>query len=98
MDYTRIGLGDLNDDLFSIQHCRLPGAPRSCFHIVNRSSPQFIDGQCYNGEISREEIENQTYSIEQPLLFDTSRKNRILISKTDNLLPNFLDYLLKHLS
>ena len=98
MDYTRIALGDLNDNLFSIQHCQSSGSPPTCFHIVNRSDPQLVDGQCYKGEIPREEIENQTYSIEQPLLYDPSRKNRILISKTDNLVPNFLDHLLKYLA
>lgn len=97
MAYTRIGLGDLNDNLFLFIHCRLPGAPTSCFHIINRSNPQVTEDQCYGGGIPLEEIENEKYMINQPLLYDRSRKNHILFSKTDYLIPDFVAHLLKYL-
>lgn len=95
--YTRIGLSDLSDDFVSIMHCQTPGKSTTCFQIVNRSNPAISDNQCHSSEIRSEEIEEEKYMINQPLLYDASRKNRILISKTDNLIPDFLDYLLKYL-
>ena len=97
LDYTQIALGDMNDNLFTIQFCPLSELKIAVFRIVNRSHPQFIDGQCFSGKVPWEELENQQYASEQPLLYDASRKNRILLSRTDNLLPNFLDELLKYL-
>ena len=97
MAYTRISLGNLNDNFASLMHCRLPGASSSCFHIMNRSNPEVSEGQCYGGGIPSEEIEEEKYMISQPLLYDSSRKNRILLSKTDHLIPDFLDHLLKYL-
>ncbi|CAF4625962.1 unnamed protein product, partial [Rotaria sp. Silwood1] len=36
LGYTRIGLGDPNNNSFFFAHCRLPGASTSCFHIVKK--------------------------------------------------------------
>jgi len=95
LGYTRISLGDLSDNSLYFVHRGLPGASATCFHIVNKScSQEMIDG-CYSGGISPEEIEDHKYMMNQPLLYDKSRKNRLFLSKTDNLIPNFLDNLLK---
>ncbi|CAF4120168.1 unnamed protein product [Rotaria sp. Silwood2] len=98
LGYTRIGLGDPNNNSFLFAHYRLPGAPSSCFHIVKKPNPQItVHSQCYTGGIQSEDIEDHQYTLSEPLLFSKSRKNRILMSKTNNLMPHFLDNLLKYL-
>lgn len=98
LDYTRIGLGDLNTNSFLFDHCRLPGASSSCFQIMKKPNPRIIEGQCYSGEIPSEEIEDRKYMLNEPLLFDKSRDNRAFLSKTNNLMPHFVNNLLKYLN
>jgi hypothetical protein len=98
LDYTRIGLGDPYNNSFLFDHCRLPGAPTSCFQIMMKPNPRIIEGQCYTGEMPLDEIEDRKYILDQPLLFEKSRDNRAFISKTNNVIPHFVDNLLKYLN
>jgi hypothetical protein len=59
-------------------------------------NPKINESECVVGEIPPEEIEDRQYMLNEPLLFENSRKNRVLISKTNNLIPNFIDNLLKY--
>jgi hypothetical protein len=94
--YTRIGLGDPYNNSFLFDHCRIEGEHPSCFHIVKRPNPRIIDGKCYPGQIPSEEIEDFNYSLHKPLLFERSRNNRALLTKTANVMPNFVDNLLQY--
>jgi hypothetical protein len=97
LDYTRIGLGDPNNSSLSLAHCQLSGTTKTCFYIMKNSNLPIAGDICSASEIPLEEIEDYQYMQNEPLLFDKSRDNRVLISKTNNLMPNFLDNLLKYL-
>ncbi|CAF0930915.1 unnamed protein product [Rotaria sordida] len=97
LGYTRIGLGDPNNNSFFFVHCRLSETSKSCFHIVKKPNPQITNSQCYTGGIQSEELEDHQYASNKSLLYEESRKNRILISKTNNLIPHFVDNLLKYI-
>ncbi len=96
LDYTRIGLGDPNNNSLSFAFCRIPETPIRCFYIMKHSNLPIVRDRCSVDEISSEEIEDYQYTLNQPLLFDKSRDNRVLISKTNNLIPYFLNNLLKY--
>ncbi|CAF2495655.1 unnamed protein product [Rotaria sp. Silwood2] len=95
--YTRIGLGDPNNNSFFFAHCRVPRRFTKCFHIVKKPNPKISDGGCYGGGIQPEEIENHQYTLNESFLFEESRNNRIIMSKTNNLTPHFVDNLLKYI-
>jgi hypothetical protein len=96
LGYTRIGLVDSNKNSLFFIHCRFQGASTSCFHIMERPSPKMMQEQCHSGEIPLEEFEDYQYMLNESLFFENSRKDRVLISKTNNLIPNFVDNLLKY--
>lgn len=52
---------------------------------------------CYIAGRPSETIENHAYKLNESLLYDDSRKNKILFSKTDNLMPNFVANLLQYI-
>jgi len=95
LGYTRIGLGDSNNNSFFFDHCIRPRALTSCFHVLKKPNPGIIKGECYTGEIPSEEIEDRKYMLDQPLLFEKSRDNSAFLTKTNSLMPNFTDNLLK---
>jgi len=97
LGYTRIILGDSNNSSYYFDHCRVPGASTSCFQVMKIPNPQIIGVQCYTGEIPSEEIEDHKYMLDQPLLFEKSRDNRAFLTKTNNLMPNFTNNVLKYL-
>lgn len=98
LHYTRVALADSYNNSFLYDHCRISGARTSCFQVMKRSNPKVIDGKCYTGEIPSDEIEDRKYMLDQPLLYEKSRDNRAIISKTNNLIPNFIDNLLKYIN
>jgi hypothetical protein len=95
--YTRIGLVDPNNNSFLFDHCRLPAASTSCFQIMKRPDQRIIPGQCYTGEIPPEEIEDRNYMLDKSLLFEKGRDNHALISKTNNVMPDFVDNFLSYI-
>jgi len=97
LGYTRIGLGDSNNNSFLFNHCIRIAAPTSCFHVLKKPNPGIIAGECYTGEIPPEEFEDREYKLDQPLLFEKSRDNRAFLTKTNSVMPNFTDNLLKWL-
>ncbi|CAF3720196.1 unnamed protein product [Rotaria sordida] len=97
LDYTRIALGDPNNNSFSFIQCRSIEISKVCFHIGRKPYPQFINNRCYSGGIQSEEFEYHQYTLDEPLLSQESKKNQILISKTNNLMPHFVDNLLKYI-
>jgi len=92
LGYTRIGLGDPNNNSFYFQHCKLENAPTSCFHVLKERNKQ---NQCYNGNITLEELEDHEYMLNEPLINEQTKNNRVLMSKTNNLMPNFVDNFLR---
>ena len=51
--------------------------------------------QCYVGGIPSHEIEDHEYKFQESLITEKSRDNRVLLSKTDNLMPHFVDNFLR---
>jgi hypothetical protein len=94
LGYTRIGLGDPNNNSFLFQHCRLSKAVPTCFHIFKEPNEQMRQSNCYNVNISSKEIEDHQYMLNESLISEKSN-NRVLMSKTNNLMPHFLDNLLE---
>ncbi|CAF4043862.1 unnamed protein product [Rotaria sordida] len=95
LGYTRIGLGDPNNNSFFFQHCRLPAAPTSCFHIMKKRNEEMAKTNCYSGNIPLKEIENHAYMLNESLLSKPSKNNRVLMSKTNNFMPNFVENFLR---
>ncbi|CAF0846526.1 unnamed protein product [Adineta ricciae] len=95
LEYTRIGLGDPNNHSYFFMHCRLPGGQTSCFHIIAQPNPEVIPNFCYMGGISLKDIEDYKYQSNEALLFDRSRYNRIILTKTNNVMPHFIENLIK---
>ncbi len=95
LGYTRIGLGDANNNSFYFQHCRIPQAITTCFHILKESNKQETVNNCYSGNIPSDEIEDHEYKWYEPLTMEKSKNNRVLLSKTDNLMPHFVDNFLR---
>ncbi len=95
LDYTRIGLGDPNNNSFHFQHCRLSKTVTTCFHILKEPHEKTMQNQCYNGHITLEEIEDHEYMLNEPLISEKSKTNRVLMSKTNNLMPNFIENFLR---
>ena len=93
--YTRIGLDDPNNNTFYFKFCRLKNQPSYCFHILKEPNEQMIENKCYKGTIPREEIEDCQYMLHESLLPEKSQNNRVLISKTNNLMPHFVENLLR---
>ncbi|CAF3240945.1 unnamed protein product, partial [Rotaria sp. Silwood2] len=93
--YTRIGLGDPNKNSYFFKHCRLHNGPTSCFHIVQQYDEKMIHDGCYSGSTSLEEMEDHVYMSDQSLLSENSKTNRVLMSKTNNLIPNFVENFLR---
>jgi len=49
---------------------------------------------CYDGDIQLEEIEDHEYLLNESLINEKSN-NQVLMSRTDNFMPNFVDNLLQ---
>jgi hypothetical protein len=98
LDYTRVGLVDPNNNSLSFLHCGVPQTKKTCFYIMKNSNLPIVGDPCSANEIPSEEIEDHQYMLDQPLLFEKSRDNQVLISKTNNLMPNFVDNFLKYIS
>lgn len=96
--YTRIGLADPNNHPFLIQQCRLPDISWSCFHIIKLPNNEMSKDNCFIGEIPIEDHEDHLYLHNETLLYDGSRKNKILLTKTNNLMPSFVEHALKLLT
>jgi wobble nucleotide-excising tRNase len=87
-----MGLGDPNNNTFYFHHRQLPGASTSCFYILKE--PKTANSRYY-GNIPLDEIEDHEYKWYEPLTLKKSKKNRVLLSKTDNLMPHFVDNFLR---
>jgi hypothetical protein len=96
LGYTRIGLVDPNNNSFLFQHCQLRNVPTSCFQILKESNQRITHDYCHNGEIPLDEIEDHEYKVNDVLLNEPSKNNRVLISKTNNLIPYFVENFLKY--
>jgi hypothetical protein len=97
LDYTRIGLCDPNNHSLTFAHCRILETGKTCFYIMKNSNLPITGDKCSANEVPSEELEDYQYMPNEPLLYDQSRDDQVLISKTNNLIPNFLDNLLKYL-
>ncbi|CAF3928778.1 unnamed protein product [Rotaria sordida] len=75
LGYTRIGLGDPNNNSFLFVKCQAPGASRSCFHIVKKPNPNITDDQCYtvNEREIKTKLEKQIENPDEQLRNQTKR-------------------------
>jgi hypothetical protein len=89
--YTRIGLGDPNNDSFVFQLCSGSSRPDT-FHIETKTNGQPAPNGCYDRRIPLDEIDHDTYSFDEPLLSDQSRSDQVLMSETNNLMPDFVEH------
>jgi hypothetical protein len=89
LGYTRIGLGDPNNNSFIFQHC-------GCFHIFKEPNEQMMADNCYYGNISLEENQDHEYLLNESLISEKSKNNQVLMSRTNNFMPHFVDNLLKY--
>jgi hypothetical protein len=96
LGYTRIGLGDPNNNSFYFQHCKLQNTPTSCFHILKEPNEQMVRGDCYNGDTPLKEIDDHQYMLNESLVTEKSKNNRVLMSRTNNFMPHFIDNLIKY--
>lgn len=96
LGYTRIGIGDPNDNSFYFQHCKLENARTSCFHVLKESNEQMMENNCYNGNVPSEEIEDHQYMLNESLVNEKSKNNRVLMSRTNNFMPNFIENVLNY--
>jgi hypothetical protein len=98
LGYTRIALGDPNNHSFLLQQCRLKEASTSCFHIVALPNAAMNAQFCYTGKIQPSEVESHQYQANESLLHQRSRKNKILITETNNVMSQFVEHLLQCLA
>ena len=98
LDHTRIALGDPNNHSFLLQQCRLPNTSNSCFHVVGLPNESMNEQDCFAGRIPSAEIESHHYHLNESLLNQRSRKNQLLITETNRVMPQFVDHLLLHLA
>jgi hypothetical protein len=94
--YTRIGLGDANNNSFLFQYCKLKNAPTSCFHILKEPNEQMMSDNCYYGKISLDEIQDHEYMLNESLITDKSKNNRVLMGRTNNFMPYFINNFLNY--
>ncbi|CAF4630191.1 unnamed protein product, partial [Rotaria sp. Silwood2] len=79
LGYTRIGLGDFYNNSYFFQHCQLYNGPTSCFHILKKHNEKMTQDNCYYGNISLEEIEDHAYMLNESLVSEKSKNNRVLM-------------------
>ena len=94
LEYTRVGLGDPNNNSFLFQHCQLKNASTTCFHVLKEPNEALSQDHCYNGNVLLEEIEDNVNAWNESLVNEKSKNNRVLMSRTNNLMLHFLDNLL----
>jgi len=63
---------------------------------LKESNEEMSNDNCYNGDISLEEIEDYEYKLNESLVTKKSKNNRVLMSRTNNLMPHFVDNLIKY--
>ncbi len=96
LGYTRIGLGDPNNNTFYFQHCRLPQSSTTCFHVLKERSKEMIDDHCYYGDIPFDEIVDHEYMLNESLVTEKSENNRVLMSRTNNFMLHFVNNLINY--
>jgi hypothetical protein len=55
-----------------------------------------MQDNCYIGDISLKEIEDHKYTSNESLISEKSKNNRVLMSRTNNFMPHFIDNLIKY--
>jgi len=89
LGYTRIGLDDPYNPSFYMQYCPSRNA-NSCFYIGTESNESKSINKCINKAINPSEIDNHTYGSDEPLRLKYFENGGILMSKTNNLMSDFL--------
>jgi hypothetical protein len=68
---------------------------KSCFNIFKDRNGQMTQASCHMGDISLEEIQDHQYMLNESLINEKTN-NQILMSKTNNFMPHFLDNFFKY--
>lgn len=89
-------MGDPYSNSFHFMYCVLRKVPTVCFHIVTKPNPKINADGCYEGEAFPDEVENHAYHANESLLFDESQNNRIIVTRTENVMPGFVANLREH--
>ncbi|CAF3574084.1 unnamed protein product [Rotaria socialis] len=84
LGYTRIGLGDPNNNSFIFSHCRYRTFSTTCFRIVENPNPEINQDKCHKDQFKSKDIEYHKYTLNESLLFEESRNNRIIMKDLSN--------------
>ena len=94
LGYTRIAIGDPNNNSFVFRHCSTSSSSYT-FHIEKAiEQPGFVL-PCIDRQIPPDEIDNHVYQFGEPLIVDWSKYNRVIITRTQNVMPSFLEHYLR---
>jgi hypothetical protein len=63
---------------------------------LKEPNQQMTYDNCYNGGISLDEIEDHEYMLNESLITEKTKNNRVLMSRTNNFMPHFVDNLIKY--
>ena len=88
LGYTRIGLGDSYDHLFSMQSCSSNNAP-SCL-LIEKSDPSSPANSCRNQMIDQSDISVHSYAGKEALVNEAFENGKILMSETNNFMSGFV--------
>lgn len=94
LGYTRIGLGDPYDYLFSMQSCSFNNA-HSCL-LIEKSNPSTPADSCRNELINQNDISVYSYAGNEPLVNEIFDNGKILMSETNNFMSGFVASLFHH--
>src|SRR5271168_4005164 len=62
LGYTRIALGDPNNNSFYFRFCRPPYWMTHCVNVLKEPNEPMTQDNCYDGDIPLEEIEDHEYT------------------------------------
>jgi hypothetical protein len=65
----------------------------ACLLIDAEANQTRVINRCIRRQIDLSEIDNRSYGLDEPFMLEPLHKPRILMSKTDNLMPGFIDSL-----
>jgi len=97
LGHTRVGIGDPNRNTFYFRHCLLVNSSSSCFHVLEKEIVELEEYQCYAGNVTLDEFDDHEYTLKESLFNEKKPNNRVLMSRTNNLMPHFVNNLIEFL-
>jgi hypothetical protein len=63
---------------------------------LKEANEQMMEDYCYVGDIPLDEIEDHEYRLNESLVTENSKNNRVLMSRTNNFMPHFVNNLINY--